>query len=162
MENVCNAMLNGLNEKLQLIEWNWIEYAVQAPSSTPLDSMLVESYDRSRFETRASYAFSIYKIMHGTWNKVPLRSRMILFKFLVCWKMQIFPQNYTEHMIRSLGPTQVKCRLLSYSIFLWMMFQHILEMLEFKLQHFPKYAGTSFIKKCCNLKVDIWLEVGLI
>ena len=36
------------------------------------------------------------------------------------------------------------------------------EIIEFKLEHFPKYAGNSLEKKAINLKVDIWLDGGII
>ena len=78
----------------------------------------------------------------------PTSLKFFLHFAIFIWKKY---QNMSILALWGYGPPQVKCRLLSYSIFLWMMFQHILEMLEFKLQHFPKYAGNSF-KKMLQLK----------
>ena len=69
MENVCNAMLNGLNEKLQLIEWNWIEYGLNSGAKQHYSARLNASRVLWSIDIRVQ--ISIYKIMHGTWNKVP-------------------------------------------------------------------------------------------
>ena len=52
---------------------------------------------------------------------------------------------YTSLMIITLGPTQVKCRLLSYSIFIEWISSIFWEMLEFKLPHFPKFILKSAV-----------------
>ena len=48
--------------------------------------------------------------------------------------------------ISHLGPTQVKCRLLIYSIVDALNFQHLLEMLEIMFQHFQKMLEIHSIK----------------
>ena len=58
-----------------------------------------------------------------------------------------------------IGPTQVKCQLLSSSFFDAMNFQHFLEKLEIMFQHFRKC--WKFITSKMHLKVDIWLELDL-
>ena len=68
MENVCNAMLNGLNEKLQLIEWNWIEYGLNSGAKQHYSARLNASRVLWSIEIRDQSELCLFNLQDYAWN----------------------------------------------------------------------------------------------